>query len=1292
MPTHTIPGAVLNMAGNDGAPWKWPTWQRITGLGGAPWSGDPDATPRGWTPAIVQKVAAFVKNYLARKPAERLNYIRTVKRKSKPKRKKKSKSKPKKGKDKAASSDDMDTASDTDTHDNDSEGRANWVSFVSRNLRKWGISRTIDDILKEHDHDPYSIMEQDGTTVMGDLESAQLSGLYPAIAAALFGDEAIIGTGVVPRLHAAASDFLNVIMVHIWHRWKRAIRRQTDGLAQKRADIDATWAELTAPDAKPTAAQLRRFLSMVEKFIQVLKLFQDPVSQAEFEEMKAKLSDMLAQTKAHGKDLGSKRVPKALRDALRLLASEGQVRAITADLNTLINGNTYDTPVEIDFDEIPHDNWEEGVEEYRHLTVDDLWQYLGTPTKELPFFNVTEDQTASRDPWSTEGEAFLQTAEARPFGPRWHQLVGILKLVKKMLAREAVLLMDEVGVGKTMQAVGLIAMRAYYREYYAQHKKFPGIFGNVKYNSADGNLEDEPVIIVCPVNLEAQFTDEIHRYLRRGTFDLLPYTGKHASRPVWWSEIMTQSKQPPARRIVLALVTAIQSDSDAVFVQKLKPKHGDAVHSRSYNNNVSSTVYGYTFGLTIMDEAHTVRTLNKVYMAARELRKCSRMTVAMTATPVMTRPTDVWNMGRFLGIPAFEGADNDKEAHEMEKRLAAAQRRDRRLRNEVEDADQIVTRVAHGKGVKKAVEGEYPDEVLEAMQDIRQRFVGSVIRRTVNSVDNNNQPISGLSAYAQHSLLLTMTEAERLNVDNLAEEMAENAAGASSFTTGSNFYLNIRRALTHPACNYIGDWVKPTTIEEWQRDSSVKMNALVDIVRHHLNADGAPPLCIETPGSNVLVPDLQAPVDSRGPHSLPDKLVIFVAFPANCDVLLAVFGLYGIKVLLVTGEVPVPQRAAVLKQFHEAKRDDARVLILSNVGLVGLNLACANIMVVLDTLWSAQDDSQLIGRIWRQPQPKQVHVYRPIAMGTPDVFLNNISFGKSAMHKAFTGASDPLQKAFGQESETESEIDGEDADPPEEADPPEKVKDKGKGKATAPDDNDASDTPPKETKAPPKKAKQKKAPAKETPQKEPVVGTKAAKKTAAKDTAATTAPATTEKPAKSKSKSKPKPKRLPKSPAVVPEEARASLDAVAVAAHAAKRDRERATALWADMDTGLQEGSGAEGGTSSLGVGGEDALSVGAGSSLGFRAGNLYGTGGFLGYPFNEGGASGAGDQNSRLPERSTSPGTQADGEPFSPREDGMDIGSFDPLREWTNHYALQGVDGTTGELSEDPIDIVLDR
>lgn len=57
--------------------------------------------------------------------------------------------------------------------------------------------------------------------------------------------------------------------------------------------------------------------------------------------------------------------------------------------------------------------------------------------------------------------------------------------------------------------------------------------------------------------------------------------------------------------------------------------------------------------------------------------------------------------------------------------------------------------------------------------------------------------------------------------------------------------------------------------------------------------------------------------------------------------------LYGFAFVTVTGDMPPAKRAAMLKQFARGGRDGARLLILSAVGLVGVNLAIACILIIV---------------------------------------------------------------------------------------------------------------------------------------------------------------------------------------------------------------------------------------------------------------------------------------------------------------------------------------------------------
>jgi len=120
-------------------------------------------------------------------------------------------------------------------------------------------------------------------------------------------------------------------------------------------------------------------------------------------------------------------------------------------------------------------SWEDGVEYFADWPAKKLWEYLGV--SEIPFFNERYDSLNGRDGWSDANVAEEIEQSGEKLVPRWHQLVGIAKMLTNAFTRKPVLLMDDVGIGKTLQVVGLIVVLSYYREYHLQHKKFPGYFG-----------------------------------------------------------------------------------------------------------------------------------------------------------------------------------------------------------------------------------------------------------------------------------------------------------------------------------------------------------------------------------------------------------------------------------------------------------------------------------------------------------------------------------------------------------------------------------------------------------------------------------------------------------------------------------------------------------------------------------------------------------------------------------------------------------------------------------------------
>lgn len=175
----------------------------------------------------------------------------------------------------------------------------------------------------------------------------------------------------------------------------------------------------------------------------------------------------------------SSTLPKAILEALKLVATPFEVEMLMAELDMLLSGEDRAPPMDdVDLEGIDiGEDWDTGVEEYAKMPLSDVWAELGRAEEQtVPFFNTREDPAGS-DPWTEEGIAALNHKDAKPFGPRWHQLVGVMKLLDNMFNDQPVLLMDDVGVGKTMQVIAFVCFRAFFFAFYQKHQRFPGKYG-----------------------------------------------------------------------------------------------------------------------------------------------------------------------------------------------------------------------------------------------------------------------------------------------------------------------------------------------------------------------------------------------------------------------------------------------------------------------------------------------------------------------------------------------------------------------------------------------------------------------------------------------------------------------------------------------------------------------------------------------------------------------------------------------------------------------------------------------
>ncbi|KAG2097976.1 uncharacterized protein F5147DRAFT_777839 [Suillus discolor] len=963
-------------------PWCWPVWQQRTMLSSTPLSAKVNEdTPDVWRfPEVHQAVLAFAHNFWAVEEATQVDYIKK------------------------------------DRADNDTKGRQHWLDYCHTNWSSWKINSTVDTVLAERGLDPYSVMKRLKMVNLPDLATSQVALAYTGLAEALFGPESFTEDGIA--LKEPVRRFLDALVAHHWAKNRKSIGRERSKLGNLKTKVDKMWKEfLSLAEQRECldAEDIRTWLKDVDGLTKVLRRYGDQKSLKQLSEQQEMLSDLLQGLGIDVKGGSSQRLPKPLRQALSFLATQQDITLLTASIQDqlkLCDPNAMPEESIPEFDPDTTSNcdfqWSEGVEEYNHLSEDDLWTILGLPEKQIPFFNLLQDSYGNYDPWTEDGQTWLKE-NGEPLALRWHQLVGLVKMVKNAFCEMPVLLMDEVGLGKTIQVTALIAVLSFYREYYSMHNCFPGKIAAKQWRSTTSNIPNLPVMIVIPASLVSQFTAELHRYLQRGAFDILPYLTTWSSRRTWWEDIWSRSKQPEGRRIVITTPKALESDCDRIFETNNSAPTKHPRQKINYTMDVSSTAYGRDFLLGLVDEAHNYRNIKKAYWAIFCLRLLCQAMVAMTATPITSRPLDVWNIGRCLGLELFDSS-HDEEASKMVSQLRAAAAKDRKRFKKGNRIAKIIIGTVKGNSDAE-VPSLYRGEMLTWINIIRERFSGIVIRRTILSVDYGGTRISGLAPFQEHNLLIKLYKHELDNLECIADNLVQQGgAKAAKYASGSDFYMCVRRALLHPSCNAGYPWKNPSNLDEWKQDPSRKLDVLAQVIRWHQEHDGRPPLrvvddMLVASSTNVTVDVVDA---------MPcDKIVVYCAFPSSYTQVLKVLELNDIQTLQIHGKLSTSTRTNIIAQFKNSRRDGPRVLIISNYFLFFSHILLPSMLIhphIQDSLWSATDEGQLIGP------------------DTQDVFLNNISFSKAAILDAFTGATPSLRSLFNHDEEVEemgtlSEID-----------------------------------------------------------------------------------------------------------------------------------------------------------------------------------------------------------------------------------------------------------------------------
>ncbi|KIY62294.1 hypothetical protein CYLTODRAFT_182495 [Cylindrobasidium torrendii FP15055 ss-10] len=136
------------------------------------------------------------------------------------------------------------------------------------------------------------------------------------------------------------------------------------------------------------------------------------------------------------------------------------------------------------------------------------------------------------------------------------------------------------------------------------------------------------------------------------------------------------------------------------------------------------------------------------------------------------------------------------------------------------------------------------------------------------------------------------------------------------------------------------------------------------------------------------------------------KVVVYLAMAQYHPAVVAMFNMWGIKAISMSGAFAPARRATIQKEW-EAK-EDLSVLIISDAGTQGLNLVAADGMVLQDIPWSENEVIQIIARLWRHGQKRPTFVVRLMVKGTVEhMMVANGTAKRDMLEKFLDGKASP---------------------------------------------------------------------------------------------------------------------------------------------------------------------------------------------------------------------------------------------------------------------------------------------
>ncbi|KAH3666464.1 hypothetical protein OGAPHI_003460 [Ogataea philodendri] len=548
---------------------------------------------------------------------------------------------------------------------------------------------------------------------------------------------------------------------------------------------------------------------------------------------------------------------------------------------------------------------------------------------------------------------------ADDFEMKNYQIVGMNWLNLLYQKRLSCILADEMGLGKTLQVVAFLTF--------------------LKQQSLEG-----PHLVIVPSSTLENWLREFQKF--SPSLKVVPYYGSQNARAELREELMYNNDYDV---LVTTYTLATGHKYDQSFLR-----------SRNFN-------------VIVYDEGHMLKNSNSDRYT-KLMKLGARFRLLLTGTPLQNNLRELISLLAFI-LPGIFNEKREDLLVLFDQKASTKSTHKRETEEDAEDEEDNYNPLLSQQAITNARAMMAPFVLRRKKDQVMQHLPAKHHFTEYCELDEYQKTV-----YQEEIQKARDSKAERERRKLLSPEELKKLPKSEVPLSSSNVVMQLRKAALHPLLfrthykdsklrKMSGDIMKSDDyynanreyiFEDMQVMSDFELNRLCHTYAKQLAAYQLDSESYYESGKVKKMLELIDQVIKKG-----EKVLVFSLFTQVLDILEMVLSLNHIKFLRLDGQTAVDERQAIIDKFYDA--EEVPVMLLSTkAGGFGINLVCANNVIIFDQSFNPHDDKQAEDRAHRVGQTKEVNVYRIICRDTIEENILQLAQNKLQLDDSMMSSSE----------------------------------------------------------------------------------------------------------------------------------------------------------------------------------------------------------------------------------------------------------------------------------------------